>query len=137
MPLAKVGAPVGCQSLRTGVMRLRTRSEFDRVRREGHAWPHRLVVLVACPNDLTMTRVGLVVGKKIGGAVVRNRARRLMREAVRLRVERIASGWDLVLIARAPIVPVKMQTVADALEVLLRQARLWQGEPIAAGATGS
>jgi ribonuclease P protein component len=118
MPLAKA------TDLRKGVLRLRTRGEFERVRREGRAWPHRLLVLIACHNELDVTRVGVAAGKKLGSAVVRNRARRLMREAVRQHAPCMAPGWDMLLIARAAMVRVKMQDVASALESLLRQAGL-------------
>ena len=120
MPLAKVSR------LRKGVLRLRARSEFERVRCEGQAWSHRLLVLIACRNELDVTRVGVAAGKKLGGAVVRNRAKRLMREAVRQHSERFKPGWDMVLIARAAIVPVKLQDVASALESLLRQADVYR-----------
>jgi ribonuclease P protein component len=80
--------------------------------------------MIACPNGFEVTRVGVAAGRRIGGAVVRNRAKRLMREAVRQHAARIAPGWDLLLIARSAIVPVKMQDVADALDLLLRQAEL-------------
>jgi len=118
MPLAKVSR------LRKGVLRLRARSEFERVRGEGQAWSHRLLVLIACHNELDVTRVGVAAGKKLGSAVVRNRARRLMREAVRQHAPCMAPGWDMLLIARAAMVRVKMQDVASALESLLRQAGL-------------
>ncbi len=103
---------------------LRARADFERVRRDGRAWGHRLLVLVACRNELAATRVGVAAGKQVGGAVSRNRAKRLMREAVRTHYPHIAPGWDLLLIARAAIVQVKMQEVAITLESLLRQARL-------------
>jgi ribonuclease P protein component len=118
--LAKV--PAG--RLRKGAHRLRTRSDFECVRREGKSWAHRLLVLIARPNQLPVTRVGVAAGKKVGSAVVRNRAKRLMREAVRVHAARLSPGYDLLLIARAAIVPVKMQEVADALKLLLQQAGL-------------
>ena len=111
--------------LRKRVQRLRARSDFERVRREGRAWSHRLLVLVACRNELGVTRVGVAAGKKLGSAVVRNRAKRLMREAVHQLAQHIEPGWDLLLIARAAIVPVKLQEVADALLTLLSRAGLF------------
>ncbi len=116
MSLAKV------PNLRKDVLRLRAQSDFERVRREGRSWSHRLLVLVTCPNLSQATRVAVIAGGKLGSAVVRNRAKRLMRQALHRHTPRLAPGWDLVLIARAAIVPVRMQDVADALEQLLRQA---------------
>ena len=107
-----------------GARRLRARADFERVRREGRSWTHWLLVLVACPNALDWTRVGVAAGKRVGSAVVRNRAKRLLREAMRQYAPRLRTGWDLILIARVAIVPVKMQDVAAALESLLRQADL-------------
>jgi len=104
--------------------RLRARAEFERVRREGHSWSHRLLVLVACRNELQITRVGVTASRGVGGAVERNRARRLMREAWRMCAAHIVPGWDALLIARTAIAKVKMQEVAAALESLLRQAHL-------------
>jgi ribonuclease P protein component len=120
------------------MLHLRARADLARVRRDGRSWPHRLLVLVACRNKLDVTRVGVVAGKRLGGAVVRNRAKRLMREAVRTHSPHIAPGWDLLLIARAAITHVKMQQVATALESLLRQADIMTEyeEPVACEATG-
>jgi len=83
-----------------------------------------LLVLVAFPNASGLTRVGVAAGKRVGSAVARNRAKRLMREAMRQYYPRVRAGWDLLLIARASMAPVKMQAVAAALELLLRQADL-------------
>ena len=122
--LAKVRARRGSARLRKEKQRLHARADFERVRREGRSWSHRLLVLVACPNALLWTRVGVTAGKRVGSAVVRNRAKRLLREAMRQYDPHIRAGWDLILIARVAIVPVKMQDVAAALESLLRQADL-------------
>lgn len=110
--------------LRQGAQRLRSRADFERVRRNGRAWGHQLLVLVAHRNELNVTRVGVAAGKRVGSAVARNRAKRLMREAMRTYSPRVNSGWDVLLIARAPIIRVKMQDVAVALESLLCQAAL-------------
>jgi len=123
--LVKGREPMVRRRLRRGARhRLRARAEFERVRHEGHSWSHRLLVLVACRNELQITRVGVTASRGVGGAVERNRARRLMREAWRMCAAHIVPGWDALLIARTAIAKVKMQEVAAALESLLRQAGL-------------
>jgi len=116
--------PAKAHPLRQGAQRLRARADFERVRRDGHSWRHRLLVLAARRNESGVTRVGVAAGKRVGSAVARNRAKRLMRQAMRIHAPQVAPGWDLLLIARAPIAQVKLQDVAAALESLLRQADL-------------
>jgi ribonuclease P protein component len=104
--------------------RLRKREAFDQVRRQGKCWTHRLVVLCVLPNDLPSTRFGFSVSRRVGGAVVRNRARRRLREIVRLRLPAIGPGWDVVLIARPPIAQAEFRQIEAAVERLLQQAGL-------------
>jgi ribonuclease P protein component len=81
--------------------RLRSAADFSRVReRAPRAWAHPLLVLYAAPNDLPRTRVGITVSRRVGKAVVRNRVRRRIREAARLLLPNVASGFDLVFVAR-------------------------------------
>ena len=58
------------------------------------------MVLYARRNRLGMNRVGITTGKKLGHAVVRNRARRRLREAYRLQEDAFQPGWDIVVVAR-------------------------------------
>jgi ribonuclease P protein component len=103
---------------------LRSNKQFQRVRREGRSWAHPLLVLCALPNDLEHSRFGFSVSHWVGKAVVRNRAKRLLREATRLRQGDIKEGWDLVLIARNPIREADFKQVDQAVEQLLRRAGL-------------
>jgi ribonuclease P protein component len=80
---------------------------------------HPLLVLRALPNDLENSRFGFVVAKRIGGAVVRNLVKRRMREAMRMRLAVVPPGWDLVLIARTPIVRASFWCLGEALDSLL------------------
>ncbi len=59
------------------------------------------LVLYARKNGTQTNRVGITVSKKLGGAVVRNRIRRRLREVYRLNEHRFAKGWDLVVVARS------------------------------------
>ncbi|MBT9160496.1 MAG: Ribonuclease P protein component [Dehalococcoidia bacterium] len=66
--------------------RLTKSSQFAAVFKHGNTWVNDLMVLRSMPNGLELSRFGFVVSKKVGGAVVRNRVRRLLRETAR-RVE--------------------------------------------------
>jgi len=102
-----------------------TRSEdFKRVRRTGKSYAHPLVVLVAQPSELKYSRVGVAAGKTAGTAVDRNRAKRLLREAIRPLLPSIASGWDLILIARPALVTSSLADTRKALTSLLTRASI-------------
>ena len=105
-------------------MTLKKNWEFDRVRREGRTWASGLVVLNAAPGNGNGIRCGFIAGKKVGGAVERNRARRLMREAVRSRLTSIKPGWDLVWIGRAGIDKASCGKVLDDVDAILMRSRL-------------
>jgi ribonuclease P protein component len=107
--------------------RLRRPEHFQRVRREGRNWDTALVVLNAAPSRRRNARCGFIVGKRIGKATERNRARRRLREAVRLHYDRIAPGWDLVFIIRSPqIITVQFSRIQALVEQLLRRAGAWR-----------
>ena len=110
--------------------RLRANADFHRVRRDGSTWAHPLLVLSALPNQLSYSRFGFVVGRRIGKAVQRNQIKRRVREAVRMRVQRdeIREGWDIVFIARHPIQTSSFQQVDEAIGLLLRRADLLSEE---------
>ncbi|MEG2037280.1 MAG: ribonuclease P protein component, partial [Ruthenibacterium sp.] len=109
-------------------MRYRTltrNSDFSRTYARGKSFVHPCLVLYVNKNRLGRMRVGLTATKKVGNAVKRNRARRVMRaalEAVLPAEVCTARGLDLVLVARGMTTRVKMQRVANALEKLLQKA---------------
>lgn len=106
------------------IYRLRDRDRFHQIRREGRSWAEALLVMCVLPNGLAYSRFGFSVSKRIGTAVVRNRIRRRMREAIRLRYASIASGWDVVFIARASSAEATYQQLAQACERALQRARI-------------
>jgi len=107
-------------------MRLRRPAEFRLVWSTGRSWAHPLFILWGMPNGLDHTRVGITASRKVGNAVKRNRARRLLREAVRRLYSNIAPGWDVVLVARSPLCMVKEPQVEVDLRQCLLRAKLWR-----------
>lgn len=96
---------------------LRRPAEFQRVyERRCSASDGRLIVY-ARANELTHCRLGLSVSRKVGGAVQRNRLRRLYREAFRLSRDELPTGLDLILIPRSAQPPslAALQTSLRAL----------------------
>lgn len=103
--------------------RLTRRAEFLRVAGKGRKAARPGVLVQALPGTGTPLRVGFTATKRLGGAVVRNRAKRRLREAVRLALgEAPPPGWDLVLVARDGTVGRRFGTLMGDLRGALRQA---------------
>ena len=79
---------------------LRRNWDFKRAYARGRSAASGLLAMYVRPNKEGGNRLGLTVGSKLGGAVVRNRVRRRMKEAYRMNEAGLASGFDVVLVAR-------------------------------------
>jgi ribonuclease P protein component len=82
--------------------RLSRSADFERVYRQGRSVANRWLVLYAFPNADAAAgpRLGLSVSRKVGGAVDRNRVKRLLREAFRAEAGRVPADRDIVVVAR-------------------------------------
>jgi ribonuclease P protein component len=100
---------------------LRRAADFRRVYERRRSASDAALIVYACENGLPYLRLGLSVSRKVGGAVQRNRLRRLYREAFRLTRHEMPVGLDLVLIPRRPEPPT-LAELKEALPRLVRQA---------------
>jgi ribonuclease P protein component len=98
---------------------LRRPADFRRVYDRRRSVSDNCLIVYACENDLPHLRLGLSVSRKMGGAVQRNRLRRLYREAFRLTRHDMPVGFDLILIPRRPEPP----TLTDLMQSLPRLVR--------------
>ncbi len=81
-------------------------------------------VVYALKNRHSDIRLGITAGKKIGNAVSRNRAKRVISAAFRQLLPQIPRGYDYIIVARTRILTVKSTVVADSLLKLLKSAKL-------------
>ncbi len=102
--------------------RLLHRPEYERVYRSGKRRSNRLFTLHFAPNGLECSRFGMSVGRALGGAVLRNRIRRRVREILRHRRQEISSGWDIILHPRGTVATVNFAELGNELISLLQSA---------------
>jgi ribonuclease P protein component len=102
--------------------RLKGKKGFETVFSEGRAWANNFVVLRAVPNSAGVNRYGIVAGRRLGSAVVRNKAKRRLRAVVSSIA--IREGWDLVLVARKASIETDYRTLEKAAKDLFARANL-------------
>jgi ribonuclease P protein component len=88
-----------------------------------------MLLMRAAPGPASEIRFGTVTSKRLGKAVRRNRARRLVRQAMRQVCSRLRPGWDLVFVVRSGALGASAGAVQADLELLARRAGLLEGPP--------
>jgi ribonuclease P protein component len=100
-----------------------TKSEqYALVYNKGSSWASDLAVVKALPNGLTFSRYGFSVGRRLGGAVVRNRVKRRLREI--LRSLPLEPGWDIIFIVRPQAARASFARLKKVVSRLLSRAGL-------------
>jgi ribonuclease P protein component len=105
--------------------RLTRDSEFRRVRQSGRSFHGNLITLAVLTVSPSNTlRTGIITSRKIGGAVIRNRVRRRLREIVRLHQNQVAAGTWIVLIARPTTASATYRQLEDEWLRLAKRASI-------------
>ncbi len=102
--------------------RIRRRSDFQQVYEHGLRTPARFMTLFVLPNNLPVTRLGVAATRRLGDAVHRNRAKRLVREVFRR--NKTLPGFDVVVVPRRELLDAEFSSLeADYRSALRRRVR--------------
>jgi len=96
--------------------------QFAVVYDKGASWVNKILVIKALPNGLALSRFGISVSSRVGGAVVRNRTKRRLREIIRR--TRLIPGWDIIIIARPAAARVNYAALKESIGSLFFKAKL-------------
>lgn len=104
------------------IITLKENRDFRRLYAKGRSYPSAVIITYVMKNRCGGVRIGITTGKKIGKAVLRNRSRRIIREAYRELSDSIKPGYDLVFVARGKTPFVKSGDVLRAMKKELKDA---------------
>ena len=104
--------------------RLTSKRDFQVIYAKGRSFVADLIVIHVLPRGGNRRRFGFSVSTKLGNAVVRNRVKRRLREAIRSCLGRMREGRDVVVVARVKCKEASLGRIQEAIERLLRKAGL-------------
>ena len=110
----------------SGFETLKSNTDFRRAYGRGKAYTNPALVTYVNKNRAGICRVGITTSKKIGNAVQRNRARRVIRAAFVVLSEEVRPGYDIVFVARTKTVYKKSTEILEIMRMQLDSAGLLQ-----------
>ena len=103
----------------------RTLKNFSQVYSQGKSFANRDMVVYILRDETFNGKVGFAAGKKLGCAVIRNRVKRLLREAYRLNQNNIRQNLAMIIIGRKSLVTAKLDAVSKSFVALSKRAGIW------------
>ena len=107
---------------------IRSNKDFRLIYDAGRSTASRLIAVFVYNRNGQSRRVGFVAGKKAGDSVLRNRAKRLLRECYRFSQDRMVDGSDIIFIARKGLATASWDAVTASYDEVCRRARLFAKE---------
>lgn len=105
---------------------LRGSCDFNAIHSKGRSFANHALIILVAKNDRYKGKVGFAAGKKLGGAVIRNRVKRLMREAYRLNKNSLRRDCGIILVGRKFLVNAKFKDAQKAFLDLCGRAKLFK-----------
>ena len=104
------------------IVTIKENKDFRRIYAKGTSYASGILVTYVIRNRTRDVRIGITTSKKIGKAVLRNRSRRIIREAFRELADDVRTGYDLVFVARAKTPFVKSYDILRSMKKELKEA---------------
>jgi ribonuclease P protein component len=101
--------------------RLRKRKEFQLVFDKGERYGNNQLKIFALSNGSSVSRLGMVVGRKFGNSPKRNRFKRILREAFRLNKGLLSNGADIVVIPRPGLTELTLKAIEEKFKIILME----------------
>lgn len=111
---------------RKKIISLTSNKNFKRAYTDGTSFSSNLAVIYIYPNNLDYNRTGYSVTRKLGKAVVRNKIKRLFREAYRYYIEHLIAGYDIIFVARKAVLKSSLNDILKCFAELFKKSGLYK-----------